>query len=224
MEDAIRHALPDINNRRRLQWLLAPVMILTVALGWKYPLLGFIVPVAMAAGMIGGFFRGRYVCGNLCPRGSFIDRILSRFGGERPIPTLFRNLPFRWGVFAFLMGFMAWRLSLDPTSWRHWGTVFWSMCALTTGIAVIVGLIYHPRSWCAFCPVGTSANALGGHKQPLEISSGCRECGKCEKVCAMNLEIVRHKPAGVVAERDCLRCSECVAACPAAALKWPEAA
>jgi Fe-S-cluster-containing hydrogenase component 2 len=40
----------------------------------------------------------------------------------------------------------------------------------------------------------------------------------------MNLEIVRHKPSGVVAERDCLRCSECVAACPAAALKWPEAA
>ncbi len=224
MENVITSPAATTEVRRRTQWLLAPIMIVTVALGWRYPLLGFAVPVAMATGMIGGLFRGRYVCGNLCPRGSFIDRLLVKVGGERPIPALFRNMVFRWLVFAGLMGFMVWRLSQNPTSWEHWGLVFWSMCALTTGIAVIAGMIYHPRSWCSFCPVGTVQNAVGGHKQQLQIASDCRQCGKCEKVCSMNLPIHKHKSVGVVQERDCLRCSECVAACPSASLKWPEAA
>jgi hypothetical protein len=43
-------------------------------------------------GIIGGIFRGRYVCGNLCPRGGFFDRLISPVSPKLPIPAGFRNM------------------------------------------------------------------------------------------------------------------------------------
>lgn len=222
MEQILHHKFQAVTTRRTVQWLLAPVVVVTIALGWKYPILGFTVPVAMATGMVGGFLRGRWVCGNLCPRGSFFDRMISPIAPKRPIPPVLRSLSFRWAIFALLMGFMVWRLSADPGNWAHWGHVFWSVCALTTAVGLVTALTIHPRSWCAFCPMGTFQNAAGGGKASLQIASNCRECGKCEKACPMALPIVKHKKSGALQERDCLKCPECIASCPVDALAWPE--
>lgn len=213
-----------VDARRLRQWLLAPIVVITLALGWKYSWLGFAVPAAMLTGIAGGFMRGRYVCGNLCPRGSFFDRLIASLAARREIPALLRSMPLRWGVFALLMGFMAWRLAANPADLNHWGLVFWSMCAITTAVGVVLALTFHPRSWCAVCPVGTLSSAVGGGRYQLVIDPSCRECGKCEQSCTFDLPIVRHKGAGVVQERDCLKCSVCALSCPRGALRWPEAA
>jgi len=213
-----------IRRRRFLQWILAPIVLVTIGLGWWYPILGFTVPVVMVMGLVGGTIRGRYVCGNLCPRGGFFDRMVSPFSPRKPIPRIFRNRVVRWGVLVLLMGVMVFRIFQNPSSWAHWGRVFWVMCVVTTAVGVILGLFVHYRSWCAFCPMGTLQSALGGLKKPLQISAErCIECRRCEKVCPMTLPIVSHKATGVVNERDCLRCSECVAVCPKQALFWPGA-
>ncbi len=69
----------DIRKRRVVQWTILPVVIVVIGLGWRWTWLGFAVPIVMAMGMVGGVFRGRYVCGNLCPRGAFYDRIVPFF-------------------------------------------------------------------------------------------------------------------------------------------------
>jgi hypothetical protein len=38
---------PAVARRRTIQWSLVPVVVVTLALGWKYPALGFSVPVVM---------------------------------------------------------------------------------------------------------------------------------------------------------------------------------
>lgn len=206
------------------KWFLGLVMLAVVSLGWRYPLLGFVVPVAMLTGMIGGLFRGRYVCGNICPRGSFFDTYFRLLSPRRPVPGWMLGMPFRWLVLVGLMGFMVWRLAANPGSVEHWGLVFWSMCALTTAVGVVFGLFYRPRTWCSFCPVGTLQNLTGGDKMPLQISAACKGCAVCEKSCPMDLSIAVHSETGVLPHRDCLKCSSCAVACPTGALSWDKAA
>lgn len=210
-----------VRRRRFVQWLLAPVVVITIALGWKYPVLGFAVPVVMIAGMVGGIFRGRYVCGNLCPRGSFFDRVMPKLSLNRRIPEIFRKMAFRRALLVLLIIFMVYRISRDPTDVMHWGHVFWLMCVITTGIGIVLGVFINPRSWCSFCPVGTVQNVLGRGKHSLQIDEElCRECRVCEKACPFGLAIAEFKDDGVMSDPDCLKCSECIAACPQSALSW----
>lgn len=203
------------------RWLLALFMLTVIAVGWRYPVMGFAVPAAMLAGMAGGLFRGRYVCGNICPRGSFYDTVFSFFGGQRPVPPLFLNSTFRWGVMALLMSFMVWRIAQNPGDWQHWGVVFWSMCLVTTAVGIPLGMLYRSRSWCSFCPVGTVAAAVGGQYYQLQISPDCRQCKVCESSCPMGLSIAEHRDESVLPHRDCIKCSSCADSCPTGALSWP---
>lgn len=212
-----------VRRRREIQWALLWIVVITISLGWWFPWLGFSVPIVMLTGVVIGLFRGRYVCGNLCPRGSFYDRLMSRLSRKREIPAWLRSMPFRWTLFALLMGFMAFRILQNPLDLMHWGRVFWTMCVVTTAIGIPLAIIYHPRTWCAFCPIGTTQNALGGGRRRLRIdAASCRACGLCERACPMGLTIVEHRDVGILPHRDCAKCSECVAACPVGALTWPE--
>jgi len=208
-----------ISRRRLIQWLLAPVVLVTIALGWRYPILGFTVPVVMLLGIVVGVFNGRYVCGNLCPRGAFFDRYWGWTARRRHIPSWMREMPLRWGLFAVLMGFMIFNISRDPGNWRHWGHVFWLMCVVTTGLGVLLVIFVHPRGWCALCPMGTMQNFLGGGRGQIRIDAArCKLCHKCERACPMDIHITTFKDQGFIADRDCLKCRECVAACTFGAL------
>ena len=202
------------------RWILAVVMLVTVAFGWKWPVLGFTVPVAMMAGVAGSLLRGRYVCGNICPRGSFYDTFYRFVGGNRPVPPQLKSMRFRWAMVAILMTSVALQKAQDPTDPMHWGMVFLQVCAVTTAVGVVLGRIYSARTWCSFCPVGTMANAIGGEKDRLQIGSNCRSCGVCERACPMDLSIASHKSDGVLPHRDCLKCSSCVDSCKVGALSF----
>jgi polyferredoxin len=203
------------------RWALAGIMLTVIAIGWKYPALGFIVPLAMVTGIAGSFSRGRYVCGNLCPRGSFYDTVFRLMGGTRRIPELVQRPAFRWTVLAGLMGFMALQIARKPADPLHWGYVFWLACVLTTAVGVVFGTVYRARTWCAFCPVGTMAATFGGGNHQLQIAETCRSCGVCEGSCPMGFVIAEHREVGILPHRDCLKCSACVDSCSRSALNWP---
>ena len=196
-------------RRARRQWVLLLVMLAVVALGWRYPYLGFVVPVVMVTGMLGGLFAGRWVCGNLCPRGSFFDRILARLSVRRSVPSFLKSMPLRWVVFAAMMTVMISQALRDVGNPRHWGHVFWLMCTATTLLAVVLGLWFRERAWCTFCPVGTVARALGGARHTLRRTESCRACGLCDKACPMEIG---------PGHADCLHCGLCAAVCPCAAV------
>jgi ferredoxin-type protein NapH len=201
-------------NRARLQlvlWLVLPVVII---FGWHWPYLGFFTPLAMFTGMIGGLFRGRWTCGWICPRGSFLELIMGHLSLHRGVPAWLRGYTFRWAVFAGLMGLMVGLIALHPGSAAWWGWVFVLMCTVTTGIAVVLAVVYEPRAWCGMCPVGTFAGRVGGQKTPLRLGPDCEGCRECEKVCPLALEIARDAPTGQLQSNDCVRCYECVKVCP----------
>ena len=189
-----------INKTADYKWALAMAMVTVIALGWKYPLLGFVVPVVMIAGISAGLFRGRWVCGNACPRGSFLDTWLNLFSAKRSMPAILKSSSFRWMALIALMGLMGFRLSQNLGSVAHWGYVFWQMCLLTTILAVGLGLRYASRSWCSFCPVGTMASCLGGDKYSLEIHASCKGCGMCASSCPQQaIDMLHFKDKQIVA-------------------------
>ncbi len=220
----LRQSSPEAARRHNLQWTLLFIVVITLGLGWKYTLLGYTVPMAMIAGIVGGFFRGRYVCGNICPRGSFADRLLSIFSFQKPIPAFFMSMTFRWIVLALLVSFMMFQMVHKTVGmdWiHHIGKVFWRMCTVTTAIAVMFGIPIHQRTWCRFCPIGTLANVFGRGKYLLRINAkACKECKTCERVCSMGLNILPYKQEGRILDPDCIKCSECVWVCPKKALSF----
>ena len=208
-------------RRKNIQFVLWPIVVIVIAFGWQYPLLGFSVPVVMLMGIVGCILQGRYVCGHLCPRGGFFDRVIAPLSRKKPIPAFFRNRRLRWAVFILLMAFMLYRISLNPTDIYHWGRVFWLMCVITTAVGIALGIVIHPRAWCSFCPMGTLQSALDrGNKQLRIDSSLCIECRACEKACPMNLAIIKFKADRRLADTDCLKCPECSAVCTRKALQF----
>jgi len=211
---------PQVARRKKIQFSLWVIVVAVIVGGLWWPLLGFVVPIVMLTGIIGGFYKGRYVCGWLCPRGAFLERILKAVSPERTIPMWLRRAGFRWAVFAALMGFMVFQISQNPGDVYHWGRVFVRICIITTGIGVVLAIAVHPRTWCSFCPMGTMQSAVGGSRAPLMMADGCVECRTCERACPMNLEIVgQRKDDGRVNAPDCLKCGECVVACPKRVLR-----
>jgi len=138
-------------------WLL-PVIVIG---GLFYPLLGYLVVAMMALFLTLSFFKGRYWCWNLCPRGAFLDIVVSKLSIKRPLPRSFGKEWFRWLVFFLFISFLIFRIVRSGGNLIVIGSVFVAMCLLTTVISIILGVITKHRGWCAICPMGTLQERIG---------------------------------------------------------------
>lgn len=168
--------------------LLALVGLVVLFLGWKFPLLGFMVPVVMLVGMGIAIFKGRYLCGNLCPRGSFLDLLFSKISPKKKIPHILKSMFIRVPILVSLMGLMIYKISIAPTNINYLGQTFWLMCAATTTVALVMAVVLHHRGWCAICPMGTMQNLISRFEVKNTISPDCIKCKTCVKDCPLNLK------------------------------------
>ena len=193
------------------------ILVLIVSIGGIfYPKLGYFLLLVFASLMIIAPFRGRWFCGNLCPRGSFVDFWLAPLSRKLKIPPRFRSRWLRVPIFVALMGFMVFRIMQTQGMVDRIGMVFVTLCIITTSIAILFGVVIAPRTWCSFCPMGTLQRAMGGKRYQLKVDAQkCIDCGKCQKVCPMQL------PANEILDKpDCIKCGRCVEACPKHALSF----
>ncbi|MDD4909551.1 MAG: 4Fe-4S binding protein [Candidatus Omnitrophica bacterium] len=140
---------------KKSQLIMVWLLPLIVIGGLFFPLLGYLVVAMMAFLVVMAFFRGRYWCWNLCPRGAFLDIVISKASLKRPVPGVFAKEWFRWLVFALFMAFLTWRILSAGGNIIAVGAVFVSMCLITTVISMVLGVATRHRSWCAICPMGT---------------------------------------------------------------------
>jgi ferredoxin-type protein NapH len=193
------------------------IIVLIISIGGIfYPKLGYFLMLVFATLMIIAPFRGRWFCGNLCPRGSFVDFWLGPISRKAKIPATMRTMWFRVPIFIALMGFMIFRIIQTQGVIDKIGMVFVTLCIMTTSASIIFGVFIAPRAWCSFCPMGTLQRTLGGSKYQLKVDKKrCIECAKCQKVCPMQLPVneILNKP-------DCIKCARCIEACPKEALSF----
>src|SRR3989338_1948141 len=211
-----------IKRKRSLkQIFMAMIFLLVLVEGWYYSLLGYFIPICMLLGIGIGFFKGRKWCDWYCPRGSFFDSMIRPISPKKRIPHFFKGLPLRIGMLSFLMLMMILQtIKRWPDPYKI-GMFFVILLTVTTVIGIILALIFHQRTWCYFCPIGSMANWAGRAKYPLKINSqACTECGLCYKVCPVQVAPFKFKTTDleIVRDGDCLKCNLCVSACPKKAL------
>ena len=215
---------------KQWSWLL----VVGIAFGGLFsPRVGLLLLPIMATLFITAVFRGKYWCGSLCPHASLFDHLLLPVSAARKIPSWLRSKPFVFGFFVlFMVMFVQRVVSVVPL----WGTLgFWdrlgfllSLNYLTpTLIGSMLAVTVNSRAWCTFCPMGTMqllAYRLGKRvgltrktDQLITMShpDKCRECGRCARVCPMQLEPYNSlSEDNQFVDEACIRCSVCVKECP----------
>ncbi|MCP4648479.1 MAG: 4Fe-4S binding protein [PVC group bacterium] len=139
------------NSQKIMIWFL-PVIVIG---GLFNPLLGYLVLAMMVFLLIMSFFKGRYWCWNLCPRGAFLDIVLSKVSAKKPLPRLVTKQWFRWIIFVLFMSFLTVRIISTGGNYIAIGLVFVVMCTITTVISIVIGVATKHRGWCMICPMGT---------------------------------------------------------------------
>jgi len=142
-------------------WFL-PIVIIG---GLFFPPLGFIVFGMMVFFIILSYSRGRFWCSHLCPRGSFLDLILSKVSSKSKMPGFLLSPKVKWSIFFAFMAFFMWQLVVAPKNFYAVGFVFVRMCLITTLIAIVIGIPTHHRMWCAVCPMGTLQGKIGSMRK-----------------------------------------------------------
>ncbi len=146
---------------KKTQMIMVWFLPLIVIGGLFYPLLGYLVVAMMAIFLTLSVFKGRYWCWNLCPRGAFLDIVLSKASLKKPMPKSFIKQWFRWLIFVLFMIFLTFRIIGTGGNLIAIGAVFVLMCILTTVISIILGILTKHRAWCVICPMGTLQEKIG---------------------------------------------------------------
>jgi ferredoxin-type protein NapH len=211
-----------IKVRRIEQYIMGTIFMSLLIAGWYVPLIGYFIPVCMIAGVGMATVRGRQWCNWYCPRGSFADTYLKLISPDKKIPRLLKSNPFRIAVLVFLMAMLTFQIiRLWPDGFAI-GGFFVILLTITTVIGIILSLIYHQRSWCYICPIGSLSSWAGKNKHQLTMNNeACISCNACSKTCPMQLTPVEMKEAKEMQHKgDCLKCELCVASCPKDALSF----
>jgi len=138
-------------TQRAMVWFL-PIIVLG---GLFYPLLGYLVIAMMIVLLMLSFFKKRYWCWDLCPRGAFLGGVMSKTSLKRKTPKVFAKQSFRWSVLLIFTSIALYRLVNTGGNLLAIGAVFVSLCLITTIIAVMMAIFIKPRTWCSICPMGT---------------------------------------------------------------------
>ncbi|CAH2212087.1 4Fe-4S binding protein [Tepidibacter aestuarii] len=179
--------------------------------------------ICMVGPLVFAFFnKGRFWCGNICPRGSFFDNIISKFSNNKPVPKLLKSNIFRVLVIIFLF------YMFGSGIYKNWGNtagigmVFYRIIVVTTLVGICLSFFYNYRSWCNFCPMGSMTafiSYLKKDKEVLNVSSSCVSCRLCEKKCPMGIVPYNYKE-NKLDHPDCIQCGKCMTCCPKNAINY----
>ena len=171
--------------------------------------------IFMMGPIVVSLFRGRFWCGNICPRGSFYDTVMSKFSKDRKVPAVLKSTWFRLLIFVMMMSVFALGIKNSNGNLFMIGQVFYRMIFVTTLVGVVMTFVYNHRTWCHFCPMGSIASLVSKIRKSnmiLNVSQNCVSCRKCETRCPIGIVPYEYK-GNLLSHQDCIQCGNCVTAC-----------
>ena len=185
-----------------------------------------------------GVLVGRSACGWLCPFG-WLQELAYGLGRrlrwpQRRVSDRFGRLPYLFlivlAIAVPMLTLVPWFSKLcpvgtleagipwvliDPALRSQVGTLYGLKLAILA--AFVVWMVLTKRPFCRFvCPLGaiwSPFNRVSSLHLAVEEAS-CTQCGVCQRVCPVDIRI--YEDAG---STRCVRCMECVKACPEGAIR-----
>ncbi len=138
------------------------LFILALAIGGYFlPALGLLVPGLMVVALVMNQRRTRSFCATACPNGRALTITTRPWSPHRKLPEFMTNPGVRRALCGFMMFCVVSLLArYGSQGIPAIGRVFWAIYVLASGIGFVVGLVSKPRSWCAFCPMGTLQDTI----------------------------------------------------------------
>lgn len=173
----------------------------------------------------------RSFCGLICPFGAiqeFFGKLGQKLFKRKFIIPMLIDAPLRYLKYIILIItiFYAWKTAglwmapYDPWSaFAHLPEGFesvWKESAIGLILlgVTLVGSILYDRFFCKYlCPMG-ALYAIIGRVSPFRVERNenvCVQCGKCNKVCPMNIDVQHAKK---VKSAECINCQSCILSCP----------
>lgn len=178
--------------------------------------------ICMAGPIIVSLWKGRYWCGNLCPRGSMYDSLISKISRRKKIPGFFKSVYLRIFMVLFILTMFVYGVYKNWGNLYGIGMVFYRIIVITSIVGIVLGMIYSQRTWCSFCPMGTIASLISRKRKSsrlLKVSSSCVSCRLCAKSCPLDLLPYEYK-GDLLSHPDCIQCGSCAAACQKKAIGY----
>lgn len=195
------------------------ILMLFIIIGLFDFRIGLIAILCMVGPIILSLFKGRFWCGNICPRGSFYDNIVSKFSHKRKSPSILKSGYFRAVFTILLLTIFTLGMIKNWGNLYEMGFIFYRLIVVTTLIGIILSLFYNHRTWCNFCPMGSIAALISFFKNKkntsslLQVNNSCVSCKICEHNCPMGIAPYEFK-GNALEHKDCIQCNSCVYVCP----------
>ncbi|MEO5345760.1 MAG: 4Fe-4S dicluster domain-containing protein [Magnetococcus sp. YQC-9] len=232
-------------SRKRLMILVANVAVFWWLIPWAFPFiepyLGYLsglpaFPSLHTPGTLTFFlvlgavflFGRRIICGWNCPCVGIREVVGFPFRHADHVPRSpwawrFRHL--KWFWFVLYLGAM-WVMThaANNTTAGYMG-FFGMMVILPYFATMLLSPWIGNRGYCRFlCPYGATfglLNKVGMFRIDYDAKS-CIQCGKCEKVCDMNIPVWQMGAAnqGKVDTTECMGCGRCITECPTQSLAF----
>lgn len=179
-------------------------------------LIGFII----AGGLLLAPILGRFWCGWMCPRGTFLEYVMEKFSHKVSVPATFRTKKFKLFIASIMaIMFIIVLLGKNPLLTSQdklasiGGFIVFICIATTLLISIPLGIIYMPRTWCSFCPVGYAQSLLSKNKILHVSIEDCRNCRKCHTSCSLDICREYTGNSKTIESADCFACMKCTDAC-----------
>ena len=174
----------------------------------------------------------RSFCGQICAFGGlqeFFGKIGNKLFKKRPVVPQKLDKVLRYLKYVVLAVTVAmawitgelWITPYDPfNALGHLADFNALITSYLVGFIILVisllGSIVYDRFFCKYlCPAGAFYGLIG-KASPYAVrvnADACIRCGKCNRSCPMNVEVMDAKN-GRVTSLECINCNECVNACP----------
>lgn len=193
--------------------------------------------VLFAVATVSTLVFGRFFCGWACHVVALQDGCAWMLGklGLSPKPVRSRLLAFVPLLVAFWMfvapsllqaleGTLPKEISVALTTEDFWARFPGPVMAVATFLAVgfLIVWLLGAKGFCTYgCPYGAVfAVADRFAKGRIRVTDDCNGCGHCTAVCTSNVEVHSEvaSPARMVTDSGCMKCLDCVSACPKDAL------